>query len=808
MEKNKKLFNIESHRRTEYDGKLYISIGKNRFEKNWKNKEMLWSTLVDKVSDPIVTSESMAEYLKMPKAEQDNIKDVGGFVGGTLIDGKRKAGNVQSRTLITLDLDFAPNYFFNDLQMLADYACCCYSTHKHSVDHPRFRLLVPLSREVNPDEYEAIARKLAEDIGIDWFDDTTYQPSRLMYWPSVGQDRDFFFGFVDNPFLDADKMLARYPDWKDVSYWPESSREKKTRKKIADKQGDPTEKEGLIGAFCRTYSVTEAITEYLSEVYTPCVNNDMRYTYTAGSTSGGLVIYEDDKFAYSNHGTDPAGGQLCNAFDLVRIHKYGHLDEGVNTDTPGKLPSFKAMSELARNDRNVKITLGRERTQKAVDAFDDMSYEDASELLSEALELDKHGDVKNTLSNLELIFRLDPNLSGIRYNQMSDCLEFDKSGAPWNKEATYWRDADSAQLEMYLVNVHKCEFSRQKIDTVLTKVADDRSYHPIRDYLRALDEWDGICRVDTLLIDYLGTEDNKYTRAIIRKTLVAAIRRVMNPGCKFDTVLVLCGDQGAGKSTFVSKLGMRWYCDSLSLADTKDKTAAEKLQGNWIIELGELAGMRKADSETLKNFITSQDDKYRAAYGRRVTSHPRQCIFIGTTNEIDGYLNDVTGGRRYWPVRVNKGTESIWDITQDEIDQIWSEALHYYENDEPVILDDECESIASVMRTAAVESDPRIGMVQDYLSRQIPLDWYSRTPDQRRDWLDGFGITPGEELMDRTFVCTQEIWLECFNKPLRDMQSRDSYAIKKIMQKVPEWIQKGNKKRIKGYGEQRIFEKI
>ena len=172
-------------------------------------------------------------------------------------------------------------------------------------------------------------------------------------------------------------------------------------------------------------------------------------------------------------------------------------------------------------------------------------------------------------------------------------------------------------------------------------VSVERLYHPIKNYLSAL-KWDGVERLDTLLVDYLGAEDTPYVRAVTRKTLVAAVARIYRPGTKFDSILVLNGSQGIGKSTLFSKLGGSWYSDSLSISDMKDKTAPEKLQGYWILELGELAGIKKMDVETVKSFITRTDDKYRQSYGVSVESHPRSCIIVGTTNSDGGFLRDIT----------------------------------------------------------------------------------------------------------------------------------------------------------------------
>lgn len=764
----------------QYDGPLMISTGRSRMETAWKNKQMHWSVLISKLKTTVRTPETLGEFMKMSKTDQDRIKDIGGFVGGALKSGRRKVGNVESRQLVTLDADFAPKGLADELELAIPGAYAVYSTHKHKPEKPRLRILMPLDRPVTPDEYEAISRKLADMIGIDYFDDTTYQPGRLMFWPSTAADGEFFFDMVDAPWIRADEILAMYPDWTDMSYWPESSRTLDARKRTAAKQEDPLEKHGMIGAFCRTYTMREAISRFLSDVYEECAAPD-RYTYKEGSTSAGLVIYED-KWAYSNHATDPASGKLCNAFDLVRIHKFGHLDEDKGEETATtKLPSYEAMLQWTAQDKDTVRTSVQERRD---DAVQDFAEDDDGAWMGE-LTLTRSGGVAPLLNNVLLILQHDPALKGIVFNQMADNLEIIED-IPW-KRFGFWRDADDAQLEAYLAGAYT-EFPKSKILSAITKVADDRSYHPVREFLQDLPEWDGVERVDRLLVDYLGAEDTSYVHSVTRKTLCAAISRVMHPGCKFDTVLVMCGPQGIGKSTLIHMLGGPWFSDSLNLADTRDKTAAEKLQGSWIIEIGELAGMGSAGVKTLRAFISTQNDKYRASYGRRASDHPRQCILIGTTNSEDGYLNDTDGGRRFWPVNTPGGAEkNPWDITEDEIRQIWAEALVRYKQGESLVLEGDDAGEAVKMQREAMISDPREGKVEEYLDTLLPADWYTRTLEKRRDFLYGSEIPAPEAALRRDHVTAQEIWCECFGRDLRNMEQKDTYMIKRIMAKMPGW---------------------
>ena len=607
--------------------RIQIATGNSRMEKRWNNVEMELDEFIGRISHTIRTAETVEQYMKMTKARQDAIKDVGGFVGGRLKGGRRKKDCVEFRIIITLDIDHAVPGVIEQIEMLYNYRCFIYSTHKHTPENPRLRLVIILSRPVSPDEYVAIARKVAEDIGIEMFDDTTYEPSRLMYWPSTSADGEFIFRDIEGEPLNPDDVLSRYKDWRDSSEWPVSSRQQSIVQREMRKQADPLSKDGVIGAFCRTYTIEEAIANFLSDVYQPSAMSG-RYDYIPADSQAGVVIYEG-KFAYSHHATDPACGKLMNAFDMVRIHRFGEMDEKVSEDTEAaKLPSFTAMSEFAVSDENVKMTIAGERMEKAEKEFSGESGDWLKQL-----EYEKRSTVvKNTLRNLLLILNNDEKLKGIVFNQLSDGMEI-KGAVPWEHPGRFWRDADDAQLISY-VDLNYGTFSMRNYNIAVTKAADDRSYHPVREFLDALPEWDKVPRVDTLLIDYLGADDTPYVRAVTRKTLCGAVCRVLSPGCKFDTMLVLNGPQGVGKSTLISRLAGGWFSDSLNLSDTKDKTAAEKLQGYWIMEIGELAGLKKAEVETLRSFLSRQNDIYRASFGRRATPHLRQCVFFGTTNAV------------------------------------------------------------------------------------------------------------------------------------------------------------------------------
>lgn len=670
------------------------SVCNRRTDRKYINQEGDWQALVERNRTPVRTSETAEEYAKFPKPRRDMIKDIGGMVGGWLKGGIRKNGNVICRSIGLLDADHIPPDcdFCGEVQAAyGSNAYFIYSTHSHTPDNPRYRFVVPFSREVSEDEYPALMRMAAKKIGMDYFDDSTYQANRMMYWASCPSNGEFVFRENAGEPLDVDAVLAKYADWRDVTQWPTSSRQSEAIKYEAKTQKNPLEKDGIVGAFCRAYpNIQDAIEEFLPDVYEATSHG--RYNYIPGESTAGLVIY-DDIFAYSHHATDPACGKLLNAFDLVRVHRFGDMDEK---------KSFAAMAEFAVQDERVSVRLLAEKQERASREFDDWT---------KALDRDKTCALRNSLRNIVLIMENDENLKGIVFNQLADGMEI-KGEVPWKHPARFWRDADDSQLICY-VDANYGTFSARNYDIAVTKVTDDRSYHPIHEMFESLPPWDSVERVDTLLIDYLGAEDNEYVRAVTRKTLCAAYMRVYHPGIKYDTMLVLNGDQGIGKSTLIAKVGMEWYSDSLNLSDMNDKTAAEKLQGYWILEIGELAGMKKADIDKVKAFISRQDDKYRASFGRRVTPHPRQCVFFGTTNSRNGYLRDITGNRRFWNVKVSgEGKRKPWELGMEEVRQIWAEAAVYAKEGELLYLDPALEEYAKEEQRSAMEQDECEGVVR------------------------------------------------------------------------------------------------
>jgi len=423
----------------QHDGKINIATGKTAKSTVWKNKTWLWSEFVSRIKAPYHTNETFKEFIASTKEEQSKIKDVGGYVGGYLRNGKRSPSSVAHRQLATLDIDFAHLDFWDDFTLMFDCAAVIHGTHKHSDLSPRYRLLLPLSRECTPDEYAAVTRKIAGRLDIELFDNTTFETNRLMFWPSTPKDVEYYFESQDGPWIDVDEVLATYIDWKDTSLWPTADKKIRELTGAVQKQENPLEKTGIVGAFCRTYTITEAIGTFLQEEYVPTLNDD-RYTYTKGTTAAGLMVY-DDTFAYSHHGTDPCGGKLSNAFDLVRLHKFGHLDS--DTPTSQRPKSFAAMEDFARADKEVKKLIATETLQDSkYDYFEDdlevtnvEGDQDNIEWMAE-LEADAKGKYLSTASNISVIFANDQRLKDIFRRNDFDGKRYVFRSLPWRKVTT------------------------------------------------------------------------------------------------------------------------------------------------------------------------------------------------------------------------------------------------------------------------------------------------------------------------------------------------------------------------------------
>ncbi len=334
--------------------KFKVAYGNSCHAMYWRNSTVTWEELCQKLKVTLYTSETPEEYAAMSRDDRQKIKDHGGFVGGYLSGGIRRKQNVKCRSMLVLDGDYIDDGFIKRFLKRCRCAAFLYTTHSHTSDHPRVRIIIPLSEDVTLDVFVAISRYFAADWNIELFDPCSFKVNQLMYWPTTPKGGEFIGEAVEGPFLDVGEFLAEHPGWEDFSKLPVSSREKEVRRSEGKKLQDPLEKDGIVGAFCRSYGIEEAIEKFLSDVYAHSAV-DGRYDYIPGEGKAGVVIY-DHLFAHSFHATDPAGGRSLNAFDLVRMHRFKDMDEK---------DSYLAMCAFAENDPLVKETLEKEKAEQA-----------------------------------------------------------------------------------------------------------------------------------------------------------------------------------------------------------------------------------------------------------------------------------------------------------------------------------------------------------------------------------------------------------------------------------------------------------
>lgn len=659
---------------------LKISVGASRKSTSWKTIELHLREFYDKLKTPLRTQETLDVYLGMPKSKQDNLKDNGGFVGGQL-DGNRIVKNLRGRDVVTLDLDHCPAGATEKVkQAVMKLGCtyCIYSTRKHRPSAPRLRVILPTNRTMTVDEYEPVARKLASLMlpDMSWYDPTTFEVTRLMYYPTCSCDGEFVYAAdTEHDFIDVDGVLLLYDDWHDISSWAVVPGVEAKQQKAAEAE-DPTAKKGIIGAFCRTYSITEAIDTFLPDEYIPAGAD--RYSYAKGSTSGGAIVY-DDKFLFSHHATDPCSGRLVNAFDLVRLHKFGELDEKAAPGCPvTKLPSTTAMRDFVREDEKTQAALAQERSANIQLAFEQSL--DAKGMTAEP-DFAKH--MADHLAALD----------GVMFT--TDVLKQTLSVAGvqlWYDEITHkFRSVGTEQafgipessVGNAMPSVIDDLYRQAKVDRAGTTTISDRMgliwrqnrVNPVTDMLQN-GLWDGADRVSILLDELMQLpQDDSTSRFLVQRWLsqcVALARNSDRQPYGAEGVLVLVGGQGIGKTSLFRRLAVEpdWFNEGAVL-NFRDKDTLIGATDSWISELGEMERTLRSDEGALKAFITKPSDTLRRPYERAAEMHARRTSFCGTLNS-ERFLRDDTGNRRFWTVPITHiDTDRLFSLSDDWFRQLW-----------------------------------------------------------------------------------------------------------------------------------------
>ena len=428
--------------------------------------------------------------------------------------------------------------------------------------------------------------------------------------------------------------------------------------------------------------------------------------------------------------------------------------------------------ELKMQDQFKKALKGYHDAEKNL--ADYYKRENAKQTVGIDLDFDGRGMPLSTVENFLRVIEGDGKFSGLKFNLLTYSPEQERHG-----KVERWTDADDAETRRYIEQKYKFH-SVQKCDDALRIIFARNEYHPVRDLVDGL-KWDGQSRIMDFLHRWTKCENTPYTREVSRLIFAGGIHRLYNPGCKFDDMPVLIGTkQGEGKSTLVRWLALRdEYFTEVNEFD--GQRGIEAVEGAWICEVSELLALTRArEQEAVKSYLTRLNDRYRMPYDKRVTDHPRQCVFIGTTNK-EQFLTDRTGNRRFYPVKVNQSGYELFDREQEireYIKQCWAEAKVLYDMgaiqpfaDRNLVLD------IRQMQEKAVEDDYRIGMIESYLE-------------------------------DKTETCVLDLWINAlreseYSKPTR----KDSSEIAVIMQSMSGWVKQKNPKRFPAYGLQKWWSK-
>ncbi len=411
-----------------------------------------------------------------------------------------------------------------------------------------------------------------------------------------------------------------------------------------------------------------------------------------------------------------------------------------------KLVPCKALYEPLQDKGDISdiyVKIGAERTTdllRAIISNTDYIYssnnsETAVKLSDDTPEWHKNmkyasnGMLMPTLQNIVEILNNDDNFKGkIEYNEFVCKLEFNRKS---------WSDNHDSRIKLFLEKNYNIVVSVENIKHACNIIEENHRYHPVRDYISNL-KWDGISRIDTVFIDFLGAKDNEYIRKVSAITFLGAIARIFDIGCKFDTCTTLVGKQGIGKSKFIRKISInpKWFTDCITTFDGKE--FYEAIQGIWIVEVGEGTAFQKSTKEKVKQMITVQYDKYRTPYSRNTETYPRQCVFIGTTNNSD-FLKDETGDRRFYPIDCNLANaqkDIDKDLSEEYVNQLWAEALYRYQSNEKYyITEKNILDIAEKEQRSHYDESPMQSDIMNFLDIAIPKKWSSISLEERRKYI-------------------------------------------------------------------------
>ena len=748
--------------------------------KFWKAEHVTWG-------DVLGWAETPADH-----------KECGGYVFGSFSGKLRRNADLIDRQVIALDFDHAAEGVPAALDALGVEALW-HTSYSHAPDDFRCRVLIPLDRRVSGPDYEVIAESLAQKLGPDAVDRTSFRPAQFMWKPSTQQLDWYRHGHVSGPLANATELIGSYDSAMSESMRPARPRHQKR---------DPYDMPGLAGSFNSAYRDLDTLIETFELPYVK--EGENRYRHVESKSVAGMgEIHGAPGVYFSHHANDEAGLQACTAFDLVRIHKFSDLDARQSPQTPiTRLKSYDAMLELAVNDPLVKA----EHAASARDVFADLdpSLSDLNGSSDDDddntdwrvnLSLNRQGQVTDTVGNLDLIVEHDPVFRGLRYSELLlDIVTV--SPFPWDngsRPVENVSDHDIASLGLYLERTYELHIPKSRIDQVIAAHAVRRRFNPLQDRLNSL-EWDGVPRMETCLP---GVAVNAYTRMVARKSILGAVARALDPGVKMDLTLILYGSEGVGKTRWINAMGLEpRYVASLEHVGSKDTYLA--MNRSWIMISDEVESLRRADFDALKSFLTKTHDNYRVPYDRGDVQRARRCVVWGTTNDPK-FLRRQEGNRRFLIVHCEEAVDEE-TLVPEYIEQVWAEAIVAYRAGEQLYLTPSEEDMAREARAVFTQEEPLLGLVASYLDMNVPDHWDLMSPEDRGAWfaVDRY-ISPATD-QTQSVTCAAAIYREVMGETKTSIGDRDMHRITDALNSSPGWAPGGVRKT--PYGLQETYVRV